>query len=162
MAASLNEVTLIGHLGRDPEIRTTQGGDKVANFSLATSEKWADKRSGERRELTEWHRVVVWGPVAGIVERYVKKGDSLLVRGSLRTRKWQDQSGTDRYTTEIVCSGPRAFVGLNGQPGSARGGDGEAGNWGPGGPSDKSPEGAAGGGGGGGGGGGDLDDEIPF
>lgn len=101
----LNEVNLIGNLGRDPEIRNTQTGGKVANLSLATTEKWKDKSTGERREKTEWHRVVIFGPVAEVAEKYLRKGSKVYVKGKLQTRKWTDQSGNDRYTTEVVLSG---------------------------------------------------------
>ena len=103
MAGSLNKVTLIGHLGRDPETRSLQSGDRVANFSLATSESWRDKATGEKKEKTEWHNVAIFGDgLVGIVERYLKKGSKVYLEGQLQTRKWQDQSGADRYTTEVV------------------------------------------------------------
>lgn len=103
MAGSLNKVMLIGHLGRDPEIRTTNGGDRIANLSLATSESWRDKTTGERRERTEWHRVVIFNDgLAKIAEQYLRNGSAVYVEGSLQTRKWQAQDGTDRYSTEIV------------------------------------------------------------
>ena len=107
MAGSVNKVILVGNLGRDPEIRTMQSGDKVANLSLATSETWNDRQTGERRERTEWHRVVIFGRVADVAEQYLRKGSKVYVEGSLQTRKWQDQSGQDRYSTEVVLSGPR-------------------------------------------------------
>jgi single-strand DNA-binding protein len=111
MSGSLNEATLIGNLGKDPEIRHTQDGRAIANFSIATSESWTDKRSGEKREKTEWHRIVVFSEgLAKICEKYLKKGSKVFVRGSIQTRKWQDQSGTDRYTTEIVLQGYRAQI----------------------------------------------------
>ena len=100
----LNKVTLIGNLGADPDVRNTQNGDKVANVSLATTERWKDQ-SGMQQERTEWHRVVFFGGVAGVVESYLKKGSKIYVEGKLQTRKWQDQQGQDRYTTEIVVSG---------------------------------------------------------
>ena len=103
MVSSLNKVTLLGNLGRDPEIRSTQDGKEIANFSIATSEAWKDKMTGERREKTEWHRVVVFSqPLINIIKSYVKKGTKLYVEGSLQTRKWTDQSGVEKYTTEIV------------------------------------------------------------
>ncbi|MCY3981622.1 MAG: single-stranded DNA-binding protein [Alphaproteobacteria bacterium] len=102
MAGSVNKVILIGNLGRDPEIRTMQSGDKLANLSVATSETWNDRQSGERRERTEWHRVVIFGRLAEIAEQYLRKGSKVYVEGSLQTRKWQDQSGQDRYSTEVV------------------------------------------------------------
>ena len=107
MAGSVNKVILIGNLGRDPEIRTMQSGEKVANLSVATSETWNDRQTGERRERTEWHRVVIFGRVAEVAEQYLRKGSKVYVEGSLQTRKWQDQSGQDRYSTEVVLSGPR-------------------------------------------------------
>ena len=100
----LNKVSLIGNLGADPEVRNTQNGDKVANVSLATTERWKDQ-SGMQQERTEWHRVVFFGGVAGVVENYLRKGSKIYVEGKLQTRKWQDQQGQDRYTTEIVVSG---------------------------------------------------------
>lgn len=112
---TLNEVTIAGYLGRDPEIRTTQNGDNVANLSVATVERWKDN-SGQRQERTDWHRVVVWGPLVAIVQQYTRKGSSALFRGQLRTRKWTDQQGNDRYVTEVYCSGPRAMVLLNDPP----------------------------------------------
>lgn len=105
MSGSVNKAVLIGNCGKDPEIRTLQNGDKVANFSLATSESWRDKSSGERKEKTEWHRIVVFGKLAGIVEKYVKKGSKLYVSGAIQTRKWTDQSGAEKYTTEVVLQG---------------------------------------------------------
>ena len=103
--SSLNKVQLIGNLGQDPEIRSTQSGDKVATLSIATSESWRDKNTGEKREKTEWHRVVAFGNLAGIMEQYLKKGSKVYLEGQMQTRKWQDQSGQDRYTTEVVLSG---------------------------------------------------------
>ena len=101
--ASVNKVILIGHLGRDPEVRNTQDGMKIVNISLATSESWNDKHSGQRQERTEWHRVVVLNEhLAGIAEQYLKKGSRIYVEGSLATRKWTDQSGVEKYTTEII------------------------------------------------------------
>jgi single-strand DNA-binding protein len=105
MAGSVNKVILIGNLGRDPEVRTMQNGGKVANLSLATSESWRDKASGERKERTEWHRVVIFGNLAEIAEKYLKKGSKVYVCGSLQTRKWQDKDGQDRYSTEVVAQG---------------------------------------------------------
>jgi len=103
MAGSVNKVILIGNLGRDPEIRSTQDGMKIANLSLATSENWRDKNSGERREKTEWHRIAVFNDrLVDVIEKYLKKGSKIYVEGQLQTRKWTDQSGQERYTTEIV------------------------------------------------------------
>lgn len=103
MAGSLNRVMLIGSLGRDPEVRNTNSGTKIVNLSVATSETWKDRTSGERREATEWHRVVIFAEgIADIAERYLRKGSKVYIEGALQTRKWQDQSGQDRYSTEIV------------------------------------------------------------
>ncbi|WKL57270.1 single-stranded DNA-binding protein [Asticcacaulis sp. ZE23SCel15] len=109
MAGSVNKVILIGHLGKDPEIRTLNSGDRVANLSIATSESWRDKVSGDRKERTEWHRVVIFNDgLAGIAERYLKKGHKVYVEGQLATRKWTDQQGIEKYATEIVL---KAFNG---------------------------------------------------
>jgi single-strand DNA-binding protein len=106
MAGSVNKVILVGNLGADPEIRRTQDGRPIANLRLATSETWRDKGTGERRERTEWHRVVIFSePLCKVVEQYVKKGAKLYIEGQLQTRKWQDQSGQDRYSTEVVLQG---------------------------------------------------------
>ena len=106
MAGSVNKVILIGNLGRDPEIRSFPSGDRVANFSIATSESWRDRNTGERKERTEWHNIVVRGEgLVKVVENYVKKGSKLYIEGSLHTRKWQDSNGVDKYTTEVVISG---------------------------------------------------------
>ena len=103
MAGSVNKVILVGNLGRDPEIRSTNDGTKIANLSLATSESWRDRNSGERRERTEWHRVVIFNErLVDVVERFLKKGSKIYIEGQLQTRKWTDQSGQDRYTTEVV------------------------------------------------------------
>lgn len=160
----LNKVTLIGNLGQDPDVRMTQSGDKVANVSIATTEKWKDKNTGERQEKTEWHRVVFFGNVAGTVEQYLRKGSKIYVEGKLQTRKWQDQQGQDKYTTEVVVSG---FGGSMIMLDSAGGNAGGASNFG-------GDSGAGFGGGNAGGvqggsdfGGGatpapNLDDDIPF
>ena len=106
MAGSVNKVILVGNLGRDPEIRSMPNGDRIANLSIATSETWRDKSSGERKEKTEWHTVVVFNEgLCKVVEQYVKKGAKLYIEGQLQTRKWQDQTGNDRYSTEIVLQG---------------------------------------------------------
>lgn len=103
MSGSLNEATLIGRVGKDPEIRRTASGDPIVNLSVATSESWRDKNSGERKERTEWHRIVCFNEgLAKVIENYVKKGSLIFIRGQLQTRKWQDQSGADKYSTEIV------------------------------------------------------------
>ena len=106
MAGSINKVILIGNLGRDPEIRYSQSGNKIANFSIATSENWKDKQTGERREKTEWHRIVIFNEgLANIVEKYIKKGSKVYIEGALQTRKWTGPDGADKYTTEIVLQG---------------------------------------------------------
>lgn len=121
--SSLNKVMLIGHLGRDPETRTMQNGNKVCNLSIATSEKWTDKHSGEKRERTEWHRVVCFNDhLVPVMERYLRKGSKVYIEGKLQTRKWQDQSGQDRYSTEIVMQGFDGKLVMLGEPGG-RGGD---------------------------------------
>ena len=113
MAGSVNKVILIGNLGRDPEVRTMQNGGKVCNLAVATSEQWRDKNSGERRERTEWHRVVIFNEhFLDVAEKYLRKGSKVYIEGQLRTRKWQDRNGQDRYTTEIVLSGPGAVLKL--------------------------------------------------
>lgn len=109
--ASLNKVQLIGALGADPEVRSFQNGGKVCNLRLATSEKWKDKNTGEVKEQTEWHSVAIFSDgLAGVAERYLRKGSKVYVEGQLKTRKWQDQSGNDRYSTEIVLNGPKAAL----------------------------------------------------
>ena len=106
MSGSINKVTLIGHLGKDPESRTFQNGGKVVNFSIATSETWKDKNTGEKKEKTEWHNISVLNEgLAGVAERYLKKGSKVYVEGAMKTRKWQDQSGQDKYSTEVVLQG---------------------------------------------------------
>ena len=105
MSGSVNKVILVGNLGRDPEVRTMQSGKKVANLNLATSENWRDKATGERKEKTEWHRVIVFGQLAETAEKYLNKGSKVYIEGALQTRKWKDQSGTEKYTTEVVVQG---------------------------------------------------------
>lgn len=158
MAGSVNKVILIGNLGRDPEARTFQNGGKIVNLRIATSETWKDKVSGERKERTEWHAVSIMNePLAKIAEQYLRKGSTVYIEGQLETRKWQDQSGADRYSTEIVL---RPFNGtlilLGGKPDDQRGaggyddyGSGSSGN-------------SSGYGGGKAGSRDDLNDEIPF
>src|SRR3954466_12114400 len=153
MAGSVNKVILIGNLGRDPEVRTMQNGGKVANLSLATSENWKDKTTGERKEKTEWHRVVIFGQLADIAERFLKKGSKVYVCGQLQTRKWTDKDGAEKYSTEVVLQG---FGGeltmLDGKGGGGGGGgmgdEGGGGGWDSGEPP-AMRSGAAGGGGGG-------------
>lgn len=169
MAGSVNKVILIGNLGQDPEIRSFGNGGQVANFSLATSENWKDKSTGERREKTEWHRVAVFGDgLVRVVQNYVKKGSKLYIEGKLETRKWQDKDGNDRYTTEVRVSGPGSTLTMLDGRGESGGGGGDYGRKISGG-----DDGYGGGGGGQGGGGGyggsqgggsdfDLDDDIPF
>lgn len=111
MAGSLNRVSLIGNVGKDPEARSFQNGGKVVNFSLATAETWKDKNSGEKREKTEWHNISVFQEgLTNVVEQYIRKGSKVMVEGKLQTRKWQDQEGKDRYTTEVVLQGPDARI----------------------------------------------------
>lgn len=106
MAGSVNKVILVGNLGRDPEIRTTQDGKEIANFSVATSESWKDRNTGERKEKTEWHRIVVFNDaLVNVIKNYVKKGSKVYVEGQLQTRKWTDQSGQEKYSTEVVLQG---------------------------------------------------------
>jgi single-strand DNA-binding protein len=111
MAGSVNKVILIGHLGSDPEVRAFQNGDKVCNLRIATSESWKDRHTGERQERTEWHTVAIFGDgLVGVAERFLRKGAKVYLEGQLRTRKWQDQSGHDRYSTEVVLQGPGAVM----------------------------------------------------
>jgi single-strand DNA-binding protein len=174
MAGSVNKVILVGNLGRDPEVRAFQNGGKVVNLRIATSETWRDKSTGERREKTEWHSVAIFNEALGkIAEQYLKKGSTVYIEGQLETRKWQDQSGADRYTTEVVVKQFRGELTLlggrdgGGQVPDDRGGDeyqgggGSSGGYGGGAPRGRAPSGG-GGGGGGGGGRSDIDDEIPF
>jgi single-strand DNA-binding protein len=159
MAGSVNKVILVGNLGRDPEIRSTQDGTKIANLSLATSESWRDRTSGERRERTEWHRVVIFNDkLCEVAEKYLRKGSKIYIEGQLQTRKWTDQSGVEKYTTEVVLQRFRGeLTMLDGrQDGGGSSGGGYSDDGGP------SGGGSGGGFGGGSGGGGDLDDEIPF
>lgn len=122
---SLNQVQIIGNLGRDPEVRSMNNGDKVANLRVAVSEKWKDKNTGERKEKTEWVPVTLWGPLAGIAEQYLRKGSKVFVQGKFQTRKWQDQSGADRYTTEVVVQGfGGQMVMLDSASGQSQGGGG--------------------------------------
>jgi single-strand DNA-binding protein len=161
MSASLNKVTLIGHLGRDPEVRSFQNGGKVCNLRLATSENWKDKNTGERREKTEWHSIAIFQEgLVGVAEKYLKKGALVYIEGKLVTRKWQDASGADRYSTEIVLQG---YDGVLKMLGGRRDGDGDGDGGGYGGGDGGGGGGADGGQQGGGQqGGADLDDEIPF
>jgi single-strand DNA-binding protein len=157
MAGSVNKVILVGNLGRDPEIRSTQDGTRVANLSLATSESWRDKNTGERREKTEWHRVVIFNErIVEVAEKYLHKGSKVYVEGQLQTRKWTDQSGQEKYTTEIVLQRFRGELtmldarGAGDASGFAEPAHEPASQGGPSG-SGRAPSS-----------GGDLDDEIPF
>ena len=124
MAGSVNKVILIGNVGKDPEVRTFGNGGKVCNFSIATSESWKDKQTGERKEKTDWHNVAVFNEgLVGIIERYVKKGSKVYVEGALKTRKWQDRDGNDRYTTEVVLQGFNGNLTLLDSRNSGGGGD---------------------------------------
>jgi single-strand DNA-binding protein len=157
MAGSVNKVILIGNLGRDPEVRTFPDGGKICNLRIATSETWRDKASGERRERTEWHNVVLRGDgLIRVAEQYLKKGSKVYIEGQLQTRKWQDQSGQDRYSTDVVVAGiGGALTMLDGRGEGGGGGYSDPG----------SRDGGYGGGSGGGGfnrGPADMDDEIPF
>lgn len=167
MAGSVNKVILVGNLGRDPEIRSFQNGGKVANLRIATSETWKDRNTGERKERTEWHTVAIFNEgLVGVVERYLKKGSKVYVEGALETRKWQDQSGQDRYSTEVVLRGiGGTLTMLDGAGGGGMGGGGMGGGRDSGGYDDYNQGGGSssrGGGQGGGGGRADYDDEIPF
>jgi single-strand DNA-binding protein len=117
MSGSVNRAIIVGNLGRDPEIRRTQDGKPIANLRVATSESWRDKATGEKRERTEWHSVVIWGELANVAEKYLRKGSKVYLEGQLQTRKWQDQNGVERYTTEVVLQGFGAsLVMLDGPP----------------------------------------------
>lgn len=165
MAGSVNKVIIVGNLGRDPEVRSMQSGDKVANFPVATSERWKDKNTGEMQERTEWHRVVIFGRTAEVAERYLKKGAKVYIEGQLQTRKWEDnQTGQERYTTEVVIRPYRGEMTMLDSRGG--GGMGESYDQG----SSYGADNNQGGGQRGGQGGGqqagsaapDFDDEIPF
>jgi single-strand DNA-binding protein len=158
VAGSVNKVILVGNLGRDPEIRTFPNGGRVANFSIATSENWKDKATGERKERTEWHRISVTNDaLVGVVERFLKKGAKVYIEGQLETRKWTDKDGIEKYTTEVVLRPYRGeLTMLDGRSG---GGDAANGDFGGG---DSAGMTQSGGGGSFGGGQSDMDDEIPF
>ncbi|MEM7721888.1 MAG: single-stranded DNA-binding protein [Pseudomonadota bacterium] len=166
MAGSVNKVIIIGNLGRDPEVRSFQNGGKVCNLRIATSESWKDRNTGERRERTEWHSVAIFNEnLARLAEQYLKKGSKVYIEGKLETRKWQDQSGQDRYSTEVVL---RPYAGeltfLDGRDGGSGGGysDDRGGGYGGSSGGGYDSGGGYGGGSGGGGGSADMDDEIPF
>ena len=167
MAGSVNKVILICNLGRDPEVRFSQDGKKIVNLSIATSESWKDKSSGERREKTEWHRVVVFNNhLADVAEKYLRKGSKVYVEGSLQTRKWTDNAGIEKYSTEVVLQNFRGELTMldgRNEGGGYSGGDGGGsssggGDWG----GDSGGSSSGGGASGGNAPGGDLDDEIPF
>ncbi|HEC01429.1 MAG TPA: single-stranded DNA-binding protein [Sphingomonadales bacterium] len=157
MAGSVNKVILIGNLGRDPEVRHTQDGKPVVTLNLATSETWKDRNSGERKERTEWHRVVIFNEnLCRVAEQYLRKGSTLYVEGALQTRKWTDNAGVEKYTTEVVLQrfrGELTMLGGRNDGGGAPSGGGDYGG---------SSSGGDGGGSSYGGGSSDLDDEIPF
>jgi single-strand DNA-binding protein len=166
MAGSVNKVILIGNLGKDPEVRRLNSGDQVVNFTLATSENWRDKNSGERKEKTEWHNVVIFNENLGkVVEQYCKKGSKVYVEGQLQTRKWQDKDGNDRYTTEIVLQRFRGELTLLDSRGGGADrdsfpeeGGGRSSSFNRAAASERRPALS----GGGGAGGGEIDDDIPF
>jgi len=165
MAGSVNKVIIIGNLGRDPEVRTFQNGGKVCNLRIATSDRWRDKNSGENRERTEWHSVAIFQEgLVRVAEQYLRKGSTVYIEGKLQTRKWQDQSGNDRYSTEVVLQG---FDGKLVMLGGRSGNGGESGNQGydngpSGGPSGGSPDGSFSPAPSAGNSGGGFDDDIPF
>jgi single-strand DNA-binding protein len=147
MAGSVNKVILVGNLGKDPEVRNTQSGDKIVSFNLATSETWTDKASGERKERTEWHRIVVFNTqIADVAERYLKKGAKVYVEGALQTRKWSDQQGVERFATEVVLARFKGEMTMLSSGNGSRQGANESGTGG-----GYLPRGAGG-----------IDDDIPF
>ncbi|HEU4589873.1 MAG TPA: single-stranded DNA-binding protein [Steroidobacteraceae bacterium] len=168
MARGINKVILIGNLGADPETRAMPSGTTVANIRVATSESWKDKQSGEQQERTEWHSVAFFGRLAEIAGEYLRKGSKVYIEGSLRTRKWQDKQGQDRYTTEIIANEMQMLDSRGGGMGGGGGGDYGGGGGGGGrgrqqsGPPDDYDQAPPGGGGGGDKGGGEFDDDIPF
>jgi single-strand DNA-binding protein len=166
MAGSVNKVILIGNLGKDPEIRRTQDGRPIANLNVATSESWRDKATGERKEKTEWHRVVIFNEgLCKVAEQYLKKGAKVYIEGQLQTRKWTDQAGVEKYSTEVVLQGFNSTLtmldGRSGGGGGSFAGEDSGGDFGSPGPS-SAPRRAVAAGGGGGGRNGDMDDDIPF
>jgi single-strand DNA-binding protein len=161
MAGSVNKVILVGNLGRDPEVRRSNDGNKIVNMSIATSETWNDRASGERKEKTEWHRVVIFDErLADVAEKYLKKGSKVYVEGQLQTRKWTGNDGQDKYTTEVVLSRFRGTLTMLDGRGGGGGGDEYGSGSGGGGYGGGGYGGSSSGGGGRGGD--DLDDEIPF
>jgi single-strand DNA-binding protein len=164
MAGSVNKVILVGNLGKDPEIRRTQDGRPIANLSVATSETWRDKATGERKEKTEWHRVVIFNEgLCKIAEQYLKKGAKVYLEGQLQTRKWTDQQGVEKYSTEVVLQGFNSALtmldGRGGAGGGSFGGDESGGDFGSGGPSSSAPRRVAAAGASRNS---DMDDDIPF
>lgn len=161
MAGSVNKVILVGNLGRDPESRTFPSGGKVVNLRIATSERWRDRNTGENRERTEWHSVAIYNENIGrIAEQYLRKGSKVYIEGQLETRKWQDQSGQDRYTTEVTLRPYRGEMTL--LDGRGEGGGGGGYDRGEGGYGGGASSGGSSGGGGGRGSSNEIDDEIPF
>jgi single-strand DNA-binding protein len=163
MAGSVNKVILVGNLGKDPEIRRTQDGRPIANLSIATSDSWRDKATGERKEKTEWHRVVIFNEgLCKVAEQYLKKGAKVYIEGQLQTRKWTDQSGVEKYSTEVVLQGfNSSLTMLDGRSGGASGGfgsDDQGGDFGSAGPSSPAPRRAVAAGARNN----DMDDDIPF
>jgi len=148
MARGINKAIVVGNLGRDPEVRYSANGNAIANVTIATTDSWKDRQSGERQEKTEWHRVVFFGRLAEIAGEYLKKGSQVYVEGRLQTRKWEDRDGNERYTTEIVAADMQMLGGRGGGGGDTQGGSGSA------------PEFAEGNSDGGSSG--DFDDDIPF
>ena len=163
MAGSVNKVILVGNLGKDPEIRRTQDGRPIANLSVATSETWRDKNSGERKEKTEWHRVVIFNEgLCKVAEQYLKKGAKVYIEGALQTRKWTDQSGVEKYSTEVVLQGFNSTLTmLDGRSGGGGGsfGSDDSGDFGSSSPASSAPRRAVAAGGGRNS---DMDDDIPF
>ena len=156
MARGINKVILIGHLGADPETRAMPSGSSVANLRVATTESWRDKQSGEQQERTEWHRVALFGRLAEIAGEYLRKGSQVYIEGSLRTRKWQDKQGNERYTTEIVANDMQMLGGRGGSGAGAPSGSASAAGSREAGPDHAGPSGS------GSGEGTDFDDDIPF
>ena len=157
MSGSVNKVILVGNLGREPEIRTMQNGGKVCNLSVATSERWKDRNTGENQERTEWHRVVIFDDrLCDVAERYLQKGSKVYLEGELQTRKWQDQSGQDRYSTEVVLRRFRGVLTMLDSRGGGGGGGGDYGGGSGGGGNFPQDDGMSSGPSN------DLDDEIPF
>src|SRR5712672_3404571 len=166
MAGSVNKVILVGNLGKDPEIRRTQDGRPIANLRIATSESWRDKTTGERKEKTEWHSVVVFNEgLCRVVEQYLKKGAKVYIEGALQTRKWTDQAGVEKYSTEVVLQGFNSTLtmldGRSGGGGGSFGSDDSGGDFGSGGPASSAPRRAVAAGAGGRSNS-DMDDDIPF